>query len=125
MPATPFLGREDELASVAELLGRSDVHLLTLTGPGGSGKTRLALQAAAEAAERFPDGMTWVPLAPLRDPRWSARGHPALGVREQPGVEPLAALVTRAAGKTALLLLDNAEHLLPAVADVIAQLAGA
>jgi class 3 adenylate cyclase len=66
VPATPFLGRERELAEVAGLL--ADTRLLTLTGPGGTGKTRLALQAAAAAADAFPDGVYWVPLAPLRDP---------------------------------------------------------
>src|SRR2546423_1119584 len=65
IPATPFLGREHELAEVCGLL--EDARLLTLTGPGGTGKTRLGLQAAAEAAERYPDGIFWVPLAPLRD----------------------------------------------------------
>ncbi len=68
VPATPFLGRERELQEVVELLAANDARLLTLTGPGGTGKTRLALQAAAEASEAFPDGIWWVPLAPLRDP---------------------------------------------------------
>ncbi len=68
VPATPFVGRRGELEEVAALLNREDVRLLTLTGPGGTGKTRLALQAAAEASDRYPDGITWVPLAPLRDP---------------------------------------------------------
>jgi predicted ATPase/class 3 adenylate cyclase len=66
VPATPFLGREAELAEVAGLL--EDARLLTLTGPGGTGKTRLALQAAGMAADDYPDGVWWVPLAPLRDP---------------------------------------------------------
>src|SRR3954451_21344461 len=66
IPATPFLGRKRELEKVQELISRADVRLLTLSGPGGTGKTRLALQAAAEAAERFPDGIYWVPLASLR-----------------------------------------------------------
>ena len=68
IPATPFLGREHELADVRQLLVRDDARLLTLTGAGGSGKTRLALQAAGEAAEAYPDGVWWVPLAPLADP---------------------------------------------------------
>ena len=67
VPATPFLGREDELAAVGELLARDDVRLLTLTGAGGSGKTRLALQAVAAAADEYPQGVWWVPLAEVRD----------------------------------------------------------
>ena len=67
VPATPFLGRDRELQEVVELLASDDARLVTLTGAGGSGKTRLLLQAAAEVSERFPDGVFWVPLAPLRD----------------------------------------------------------
>ena len=67
IPATPFLGREEELGRVRELLVRDDVRLLTLSGAGGSGKTRLALQAAGALADRYPDGVWWVPLAPLVD----------------------------------------------------------
>jgi predicted ATPase/class 3 adenylate cyclase len=68
VPVTPFLGRGAELSEVLSLLGSEETRLLTLTGPGGTGKTRLALQAAAEVADSFPDGIWWVPLAPLRDP---------------------------------------------------------
>ena len=124
VPATPFLGRADELARVVELLRCDEVRLLTLSGPGGTGKTRLALQAAAEVAEAFPDGITWVPLAPLRDASVVAFATgQALGVPERPEVEPVEALVEAVRGKATLLLLDNAEHLLPGVADVIARLA--
>ena len=67
VPATPFLGRENELAEVLDLL--EDARLLTLTGPGGTGKTRLGLQAAAEASDRYPDGVFWVPLGAAARPR--------------------------------------------------------
>jgi len=66
--STPFLGREKEVAEVGGLLARRDVRLLTLTGPGGIGKTRLAAQAAGWAADGYPDGVWWVPLDTLRDP---------------------------------------------------------
>ena len=68
VPATPFLGRGGELAAVGELLTRDEVRLLTLTGAGGSGKTRLALQAVAAAADEYPQGVWWVPLAEVREP---------------------------------------------------------
>jgi predicted ATPase/class 3 adenylate cyclase len=123
VPATPFLGRKHELGMVVELLARDDVRVLTLTGPGGTGKTRLALQASAEVAERFADGLWWVPLAPVRDPALVATAvAQALEVKEQPG-RPLAdTLAGSLAGMRALVLLDNAEHLLPAVARDIARL---
>ncbi len=123
VPATPFLGRERELAEVLELLAREDVRLLTLTGPGGTGKTRLALQAAAEASDGYPDGITWVPLAPLRDPSLllPAVAH-ALELREEPGKPLSATLAAALADKHALLVVDNAEHLLPEAARDIAAL---
>ena len=123
IPATPFLGREAELAEVVELLTGDDLRLLTLTGPGGTGKTRLALQAAAEAAEAFPDGVFCVPLAPLRDPELVlpllAR---TLGVNEEPGTSLEDTLSAHLAGKRQLLLIDNVEHLLPPAAERIAAL---
>jgi predicted ATPase len=123
VPATPFLGRERELAEVAELLASEQTRVLTLTGPGGTGKTRLALQAAAATADRFPDGVTWLPLAPLRDP---AAVLPALagalGIPEEPGRPLPETLASVLAAKRALLLLDNCEHLLPALAADVARL---
>src|SRR5687768_11732094 len=68
VPLTPLVGREREVAGVCALLRRSEVRLLTLTGPGGTGKTRLALRAADEVAGDFADGVAFVPLAAVRDP---------------------------------------------------------
>jgi predicted ATPase/class 3 adenylate cyclase len=122
VPATEFLGRDRELEDVVAKL-RNGIRLLTLTGPGGTGKTRLALQAAAEAADEFAEGVWWVPLAALRDAGLVLR-HTAqtLDVVEQPD-RPLAEVLAETLnGKRMLLLLDNAEHLLPDAADAIATL---
>ncbi len=107
IPATPFLGRERELGKVAELLAREDVRLLTLTGPGGTGKTRLALQAAGEAVAAFPDGVFWVGLASLRD---AALVLPEMAQALQAKRE----LQEEIADKRLLVLLDNFEHVLEA-----------
>ncbi len=117
---TSFIGRERELAEIAALLRQH--RLLTLTGPGGTGKTRLALQACAEALDEFPDGVFFVDLAPLADSALvpSAVAQ-TLGVQELPGV-PLQASVGRfLRDRRLLLLLDNYEHLL-AAADFAAAL---
>jgi predicted ATPase len=117
IPATPFLGREQELAEVLALLAQDDVRLLTLTGPGGTGKTRLGLQAAAEAAERHPDGVFWTPLAPLRDSELvlEAAGQ-ALGAKN--------GLAEHIAEKSMLVLFDNFEHVVDA-ADGLSELLAA
>ena len=126
VPATPFLGREAELAAVVGLLFRENVRLLTLTGPGGTGKTRLALQAAAEAVVDYSDGVWWMPLAPLRDPRLVLPSlAQALEIREEPGRELAETIASRLAGKRLLVLLDNAEHLLPQLAADVAGLLAA
>jgi predicted ATPase len=120
VPSTAFLGREREVAEVAELLTQEGMRLLTLTGTGGTGKTRLALQAAAEASDSFPDGVWWVPLAPVQNPRLALFSvAQALGVEEQPGCDLAETLATELAGKRNLLLLDNLEHLLPEAATAV------
>lgn len=119
---TPFVGRTCELAAVRRLID-DGVRLLTLTGPGGTGKTRLALQAAAETAPGFPDGVWWVPLAPLRDPTLVLPAvAQTLGMKERAGVPLEDTLTSALSDKNVLLLLDNCEHLLPDVAGSIGAL---
>jgi predicted ATPase/class 3 adenylate cyclase len=116
VPSTPFLGREKELAEVLGLLSREDVRLLTLTGAGGSGKTRLALQAAGELADGYRHGVWWVPLAALRDPELVlAAGEQALGAKN--------GLAEHIADRSLLLLFDNFEHIVEAAPDLAALLA--
>jgi predicted ATPase len=111
IPATAFLGRERELADVLALLSQPDARLVTLNGPGGTGKTRLGLQAAAEAAEWYPDGLFWVPLAQLRDPKLVLEAAAlALGTKES--------LVDHVGDKSLLLLFDNFEHLMEAAVSL-------
>ena len=122
VPATSFLGREREVAEIAQLL-QDGARLLTLTGPGGTGKTRLAIHSAAEAADSFPDGIWWVPLSSLRDANLLVSSvAQALGMEEQPGRELAESVEARLVGKQALLILDNAEHLMPEIATGIAAL---
>jgi predicted ATPase/class 3 adenylate cyclase len=115
VPATAFVGRERELTEVSGLLSREDVRLLTLTGPGGTGKTRLALQAVAAAADGHPDGVYWVPLAALRDPALVLEeAAQALGAQD--------GLVSHIAHKKLLLLLDNFEQVMeaaPGLSDLL------
>jgi predicted ATPase/class 3 adenylate cyclase len=111
VPATAFFGREREIDRIAGLLRRPDVRLVTLTGPGGSGKTRLSLQAAAAAADYYDRGVWWVPLASLADPV----------LVETTAAQALASKDTLPAtigDKRLLLVLDNFEHLLEAAAGV-------
>jgi len=105
-----FIGREKELGEVKRLL--KETQLLTLLGPGGTGKTRLMLQTAEEVIEDYPDGVWLVELAPLIDPDLiPERIASALGIQEQPGQPMLDTLVEYLRRKELLLLLDNVEHL--------------
>ena len=118
---TSFVGRERELGEVASSLGKT--RLLTLLGPGGIGKTRLSLQAAADAMDAFPDGVWFVELAPLADaqrvPQTVAR---VLGVKEEAGRPVIEALLRHVSNRQLLLVLDNCEHVVRACAELARQL---
>ncbi|HSC90594.1 MAG TPA: adenylate/guanylate cyclase domain-containing protein [Gaiellaceae bacterium] len=116
VPATPFSGRRRELEEVTTLLGSGGARLMTVTGPAGAGKTRLALQAAADVSDRYPDGVFWAPLASLRDPKL------VLEVAAQ-ALEARHGLADRIADRRLLLLLDNFEHLIDAAPDLAGLLA--
>jgi predicted ATPase/DNA-binding SARP family transcriptional activator len=119
-PLTSFLGRDQDLARLADLLGQA--RLVTLTGTGGTGKTRLAVEAGVRVAGRFPGGVWLTELAGVADPGLvAARVMQALGVRQQRDVPVLEALIYRLRSAELLLMLDNCEHLL----DACGQLAGA
>jgi predicted ATPase len=117
-PATPLIGREREVEEIAALLQREDARMITLTGPGGVGKTRLAIAAAARTSAPFGDGVVWVGLDAVRD---SSLVVPAvglaLGVKDE--------LEEWLRGRSLLLVLDNFEQVLDAASDVGRLLAGA
>ena len=116
IPSTPFLGRRRELQEVTMLLANGDPRLVTLTGPAGAGKTRLALQAAAEASDHYPDGVFWTPLAALRDSKLVLESAAqALDVKGD--------LADRIGDRRLLLVLDNFEHLMDAAGELAGLLA--
>jgi len=118
---TSFVGRDTELGDAAELLRTT--RLLTLTGPGGTGKTRLSLQLAASVAERFPDGIWFVALEPVRDPGLiAATILTTLGLVEAGGRLARDILIEWLAGREVLLVLDNFEQVIdgaPVVAEIL------
>ncbi|MGH9010922.1 MAG: AAA family ATPase, partial [Acidimicrobiia bacterium] len=118
---TTFIGRIGELTEASLLLG--DRRLLSLVGVGGSGKTRLAVQLAGELVDEFPDGIWFTDLAPVTDPALvAATAASAAGIAEIPGQALVDTLTDHLAGKTALVILDNCEHLLDACVELIEEL---
>ena len=120
--ATSFIGRAAEVAMLKDLLQRPRVRLVTLTGPAGSGKTRLALRAAANLLDEFTDGVVFVSLGALADPQIVPSAiAAALALREREGHGPMDAVLDHLKGRNLLLVLDNLEHL-PDASELLPQL---
>ncbi|HVE95087.1 MAG TPA: adenylate/guanylate cyclase domain-containing protein, partial [Acidimicrobiales bacterium] len=114
---TSFIGRDDELVQLGKLI--AETRLLTVTGAGGCGKTRLALHAAADAIDAYPDGEWFVDLAPLSDPELVVPTLAAvLGIKETPGRDWVDTIAQRLSGHRALVVLDNCEHVIAASAEL-------
>ena len=118
---TSFVGRERELAEIKRLLGTT--RLLTLLGVGGIGKTRLSLQVGADVLDDYPDGVWFVDLSPLADAHLVPQAlATALGVSDEGGRPVIEVVARHLRDRTALILLDNCEHVLPACAELATQL---
>jgi predicted ATPase/class 3 adenylate cyclase len=116
---TVLIGRERELAALRTVLSARETRLITLVGPGGTGKTRLALQAAAESLENFADGVWWIPLAAVSNPENVVQAIAGpLGIREGPAQPLLEGLAAYLRSRQILLLLDNFEHLRDAAPQI-------
>lgn len=123
IPATSFIGRKTEVQAVCALLKRDDIRLLTLTGPGGTGKTRLALQVASDMAGEFDQGVCFVALSPITDATLVVSAiAQAMGVKESPGQSLLEGIKEHVRERAVLLVLDNFEHVIaaaPVVSDLL------
>ncbi len=118
---TSFIGREREIDAVLELMQTN--RIVSVLGVGGCGKTRLSVEVASRAVHDFPDGVWFVALAPIDDSDLVAQTVlAAIGGREQPGRSPIETIQRALAGRTALLVLDNCEHVVAAAATVASEL---
>ena len=125
VPLTPLLGREEEIANIIALLDAEETRLLTLTGPGGVGKTRLAIEVATRMVPDFGHGACFVPLAPVHEPDLIvAAVAQAFGIQEGGDRPVLEIVASTFVDRHLLLVLDNAEHLASAVASWLAELLG-
>src|SRR5687768_15079893 len=119
-----FVGRERERAKVADLV--TDARVVTLTGSGGCGKTRLAVEVAGDVASRFPDGTCWVDLQGVGEPALVAPAvGAAVGVRERPEQALVDTLAEQLHARHLLVVLDNCEHLVGACAELVSELSSA
>lgn len=124
IPTTPFIGREQEITAVMDLLHRTDVRLITITGPGGAGKTRLCLQVAANLQGTFANGVYFVPLSPISEPDLVlAAIMQTLGIKDPANQSIRECLLSYLNHKELLLVLDNFEQALAAAREIALLLA--